>query len=54
MLRPVQDVGRSFFSYLHEGMAILTLVVNMIALIQTPINIARNNRLLDDVGETRR
>lgn len=54
MLRPVQDAGRSFFSYLHEGMAILTLVVNMIALIQTPINIARNNRLLDDVGETRR
>ncbi len=53
LLRPAQEAGRSFFSYLHEGMAILTLVVNMIALIQTPINIAKNNRLMDDVGETR-
>ena len=33
--------------------AILTLAVNLIVLVQTPLNIARNNRLLDDVGETR-
>jgi|GEM_PF-1186664 len=52
LLRPVQT-GRSVLSIIHEILAIGNLVVNLIALVLTPINITRNNRLLDDVGETR-
>ena len=45
--------GRTFYSILHEVLAILSLVINMIAFVRTPYNIQRNNRLLDDVGSTR-
>lgn len=53
LLMPNPKGGRAVVSYIHEGLAIVTLVVNLIALVMTPINIARNNQLLDDVGETR-
>ncbi|MCZ6636268.1 MAG: hypothetical protein O7G87_22960 [bacterium] len=53
LLIPGLEGGRSILSYLHEGLAILTLVVNLIALAMTPFNIVANNRLLDDVGATR-
>ncbi len=49
LLRPVQPAGQSMLSRIHELLAVLSLVVNLIALIQTPIYIARNNVLLDDV-----
>ncbi|MDA0746661.1 MAG: hypothetical protein O2954_09075 [bacterium] len=53
LLRPVQSEGRTMFSILHEVMALATLVVNVIALVQTPVNIRRNNQLLDELGATR-
>ncbi len=53
LLRPNPEAGRSVFAIAHEALAVISLVVNLIALIQTPVNIARNNRLLDEVGETR-
>jgi hypothetical protein len=52
LLRPVQD-GRSVLAIAHEALAIGNLAVNLIAFVLTPINISRNNRLLDDIGGTR-
>ncbi len=49
LLRPVQPDGQSFLSRIHELLAVLSLAVNLIALIQTPIYIVRNNILLDEV-----
>lgn len=49
LLRPVQPAGQSLLSRIHELLAILSLVVNLMALIQTPIYIVRNNVLLDEV-----
>ena len=45
--------GRTFYQILHEVLAILSLIVNMIAFALTPFYIRKNNRLLDDVGSTR-
>ncbi|MCE2439642.1 MAG: hypothetical protein J4F39_09470 [Candidatus Latescibacteria bacterium] len=45
--------GRTFYQILHEALAILSLLVNMIAFALTPFYIRKNNRLLDDVGSTR-
>ena len=49
LLRPVQSAGQSLLSRIHELLAVLSLVVNLMALIQTPIYIVRNNVLLDEV-----
>jgi len=49
LLRPVQPAGQSMLSRVHELLAILSLGVNLIALVQTPIYIVRNNILLDEV-----
>lgn len=52
LFRPVQT-GRSILSVVHEVLAIGNLIVNLVAFALTPVNIMRNNRLLDDLGETR-
>ena len=49
LLRPVQPAGLAILSRVHELLAILSLGVNLIALVQTPIYIVRNNILLDEV-----
>ena len=41
------------FALAHEALAAVSLGVNLIALIQTPVYLARNNRLLNEVGEGR-
>ena len=53
LLRPNASGERTILSYVHEWLAIISLTVNLIALIMTPINISKNNMLLDDVGDTR-
>jgi hypothetical protein len=49
LLRPVQPAGQSFLSRIHELLAVLSLFVNMYALVITPVYISRNNILLDEV-----
>ena len=49
LLRPVQEAGQSFLSRIHELLALLSLVINLYALVITPIYISRNNILLDEV-----
>lgn len=49
LLRPVQPEGQSLLSRIHELLAVVSLLVNLIALVQTPVYITRNNRLLDEV-----
>lgn len=53
LLLGVGKGGRTFYSILHEVLAGLSLLVNMIAFVLTPVYIQKNNRLLDDVGRTR-
>ncbi len=53
LLRPNPEGGLSMFALAHEALAAVSLAVNLIALIQTPVYMARNNRLLDEVGEGR-
>lgn len=53
LLMSGNELGRSIFSIAHEVLSIITLIVNMVALIWTPLNISKNNQLLDDLGETR-
>ena len=45
--------GRSMLSVSHEVVSIIGLIVNLVALIKTPIFIQKNNRLLDDVWAVR-
>ena len=52
LLRPVQPVGQSFLSRVHELLALVSFFVNMYALIITPIYLTRNNVLLDEVMGT--
>ena len=52
LLRPVQQVGQSFLSRVHELLALVSFVVNIYALIVTPVYITRNNVLLDEVMGT--
>jgi len=52
LLRPVQPVGQSFFSRIHEFLVLLSLGVNLYALVMTPVYISRNNILLDEVMGT--
>ncbi|MBS09995.1 MAG: hypothetical protein CME19_00135 [Gemmatimonadetes bacterium] len=49
LLRPVQEAGQSFLSRIHELLALLSLVINLYALVITPVYISRNNILLDEV-----
>jgi hypothetical protein len=49
LLRPVQPAGQSFLSRVHELLVLLSLFVNIYALVATPIYISRNNILLDEV-----
>ncbi len=49
LLRPVQDRGQSFLSRIHELLALISLVVNLYALVLIPVYINRNNVLLDEV-----
>ena len=53
LLRPNPSGERSILSHIHEWMAVTALTVNLVALVMTPVYIARNNRLMDDVGDTR-
>ncbi len=53
LLRPNPEGGRSALAIAHQALATARLGVNLIALIQTPINITRNNKLLDEVGGSR-
>ena len=52
LLRPVQPAGQSFLSRFHELLVLLSLIVNIYALVVTPIYISRNNILLDEVMGT--
>ena len=52
LLRPVQEAGQSFLSRIHELLALVSFVVNMYALVITPVYISRNNVLLDEVMGT--
>ena len=49
LLRPVQEAGQSLLSRIHELLALLSMVVNLYALVITPVYISRNNILLDEV-----
>ena len=49
LLRRVQPGGQSTLSRIHELLAVVSLAVNLIALVQTPIYITRNNQLMDEV-----
>ena len=49
LLRPVQEAGQSLFSRIHELLVLISMVVNLYALIITPIYISKNNILLDEV-----
>ena len=49
LLRPVQEAGQSFLGWGHELLALVSLAVNLYALVITPVYISRNNLLLDDV-----
>lgn len=44
------DTGRSVLAISHEIASIAGLGINLVALIKTPIFIAKNSRLLDEVG----
>ena len=52
LFRPVQEAGQSFLSRIHELLALVSFVVNMYALVITPVYISRNNVLLDEVMGT--
>lgn len=49
LLRPVQEAGQSLLSRIHELLALVSLAINLYALVITPVYIGKNNVLLDEV-----